>query len=258
MSCPIQDEIRSRRGKELNELLDLDYSVKKRLARMIIHNALQKHKDAFVSCSFGRDSIVLLHLVKTLTDRVKVIHCNTGIEFRENLDLMHYLTEEWNLVTYSLKPRKTFWQCVREYGYPKPVRGQTHGTPHCCYYLKEAPTIKFLRYFRNPLDFVGITGDEGRARRWTYIVKGSFYYFCRSYNIHKCTPLLFWTKEDISAYTQEYGLPESEAYQKYGLERTGCKWCTGHLDWERQVSRLNERVFFKIMHDMGQTTLDNF
>ena len=98
MSCPIQDEIRSRRGKELNELLDLDYSVKKRLARMIIHNALQKHKDAFVSCSFGRDSIVLLHLVKTLTDRVKVIHCNTGIEFRENLDLMHYLTEEWNLL----------------------------------------------------------------------------------------------------------------------------------------------------------------
>jgi 3'-phosphoadenosine 5'-phosphosulfate sulfotransferase (PAPS reductase)/FAD synthetase len=262
MTCQAIEELRrAEKGRELNRLLDLPYHFKLKATRYIIQKALKEHRNPLVASSFGKDSTVLLHLVLTFMN-VPVVWNNTGCEFKGNIKLKNKLQKEWDLTIHELRPGKfddgkkiTFWSCAKRYGYPKESRGKTHGAPKCCYHLKEGPAIKFYRQYEDPIIFVGLTGDEGRARRWGYILKGSTIYYSESYEVWKCTPLIFWKKSDIDTYISQNKLPVSEAYSEFHIDRTGCMWCTGHYGWPYQVFTINPKVYIMIRNDMGQKTL---
>ena len=67
----------------------------------------------YVSFSGGKDSTVLLYLVRELYPNVPAVFVDTGLEYPE----IRQFVKTFRNVTW-LKPKKTFKQVIEEYGYP--------------------------------------------------------------------------------------------------------------------------------------------
>jgi len=67
----------------------------------------------YVSFSGGKDSTVLLYLVRELYPNVPAVFVDTGLEYPE----IRQFVKTFRNVTW-LKPKKTFKQVIKEYGYP--------------------------------------------------------------------------------------------------------------------------------------------
>ena len=67
----------------------------------------------YVSFSGGKDSTVLLDIVRSMYPDIEAVFCNTGLEYPEIVKFI----KMFNNVT-ILKPKKTFKQVISEYGYP--------------------------------------------------------------------------------------------------------------------------------------------
>lgn len=92
--------------------LPLDLKIRKTKNR-IEDWYMQFYGDVYVSFSGGKDSTVLLHLVRSMYPDVPAVFCNTGLEYPE---LRHFAENTPN--TTVLHPKMTFDQVITRYGYP--------------------------------------------------------------------------------------------------------------------------------------------
>ena len=104
-----------RSGSELKQLqmLPLDIKVKKtqqRIREWVDHFG---KNGVYVSFSGGKDSTVLLNLVREMYKSVPGVFFDTGLEYPEIRDFVRQFDNiEW------LKPKKTFKKVIEENGYP--------------------------------------------------------------------------------------------------------------------------------------------
>jgi len=239
-------------AQKLNTYMKMDFERKLFLTHRRIEKALSLYNKPLVSSSFGKDSTVLIHLVMQHTKNFDVVFNETGVQLVETLEFRDFLTKEWNLRLHVVKPEVTFWDCVKKFGYPKNSRNSKTGdrrTPKCCKLLKEDPMQKFIAKHDFDLNFVGLVGDEGRQRRWAFIQNGCCIYESKSWGIAKCVPMIWWKKEDVWEYIRRFNLPINSAYEKYGLERTGCLPCTGHINWQLSMAKTNPKMLRHVLRD---------
>ncbi|MBQ8094098.1 MAG: phosphoadenosine phosphosulfate reductase family protein [Clostridia bacterium] len=100
--------------EQLNLLKNLPFGEKVKLTRQRIREWVEYwNGQVYVSFSGGKDSTVLLHLVRQMYPWVPAVFSNTGLEFPEvrRFALAHEGVEE-------IRPAKTFAQVVRTEGYP--------------------------------------------------------------------------------------------------------------------------------------------
>jgi len=245
-------------AKELNERIKLPYDQKLELTNNTIRASLVMAKKPIIASSFGKDSVVLMHLVHQFDNTVPIVFTNTGVCFRETLEYKKMLEKKWNLKIHELKPKQYFWQIVKKHGYPKHSRNSKTGDkrePVCCRILKFQPMESFCRSYKPDMVFVGLLGDEGRQRRWVYICKGGAIYDHKSLGTMKSIPIIWWTMKDIWKYHDEMNIPRNPCYEKYSIDRTGCIPCTGHIGWEAQLARTHPKMYEKIQMDLGQTLI---
>lgn len=74
--------------------------------------------DVYVSYSGGKDSTVLLDIVKDMYPDVPAVFCDTGLEYPEVRELA---LKKADVV---LKPAMNFKQVIEKYGYPIPSKEQ--------------------------------------------------------------------------------------------------------------------------------------
>lgn len=216
------------------------FEEKLRRAKELIHifGGLAQDK-ACVSCSFGKDSMVVLWLALQEYKNITVIFNNTGVQFKETYDFRDQILSEWGLNLIETKATKTFWQVAKERGLQD---GTKKGHNACCYYLKDKPNQLSMKEHGFTHAFTGMTVLESRMRMFTACQKGQAYYVKR-YGFWKIHPILFWTPQEVWDFTRWVQIPVNRAYEKYGLERLGCVPCTSHKYWRRQQAKTNPKMY---------------
>lgn len=107
--------------EELKEYQQLPLEKKIELSNNIIKEFYENidtsnGEKVFIASSFGKDSIVLIDLVRKIYPEIPIIYVDTGVEQPSNLALSNKYD---NVIT--LHPKKSMKQIIEEYGYPLPL-----------------------------------------------------------------------------------------------------------------------------------------
>lgn len=209
--------------------------------------------NVYVAFSGGKDSTVLLNIVRSVFPEIPAVFCDTGLEYPE---LKSFVKTFDNVVI--LRPKLTFRQVIDKYGYPviskeqsdfiyeyrtsksdklKELRlkGNSHGmgkisekwkflidapfkiSGNCCDILKKAPAKSYENTTkRKPI--LGLLADESVLRRQRYLNQG-----CNAYGAVRPTssPLSFWTEQDILEYIVDRNLPICSVYGSITRDESG-------------------------------------
>lgn len=104
---PTRDELR------LLQALDIETKIMKtklRIREWVNHYGVD---GVYVSFSGGKDSTVLLHLVRSMYPDIEAVFVNTGLEYPE----IQSFVKSFDNVT-ILRPKMRFDEVIRKYGYP--------------------------------------------------------------------------------------------------------------------------------------------
>jgi len=251
------------RYTEYKASLEKPHSLKVEESKDIIAERLWEFiPDVYVAFSGGKDSTVVLYLALQEYPDIPVMFNNTGVEHPATIKYVQQLVKEWDVNLIETKPIKSFWQCVKEYGYPA-YRGRskrgTGGSPRCCIYTKERPAHNVIKERGYRAVLTGITGAESMQRRLLIIKYGHCYSTDKNmpWQMRKIHPIWNWTPDDVWQFIEENGLPYNPIYDE-GLERCGCMPCTGHIGWREKLIKHNPAMAKKITDDMGEPLLDNY
>lgn len=107
--------IRQRTRKDLRELQALPLSAKVIMTERRVHEWVSEYgiDGVYVSFSGGKDSTVLLHIVRKLYPEIEAVFVNTGLEFYE---IQRFVKLFGNVTV--LRPQMRFDEVIRKYGYP--------------------------------------------------------------------------------------------------------------------------------------------
>lgn len=180
-------------------------------ARRIIDNSITAIKRPYLSCSFGKDSVVLLHLVHQRMPNIPVVFINSQYCFPDTYVVRDEFIKEYNINLVEIKQPHDYIDIINTYGLPD------DRTP-----AQQQKVVDLLKKdlanvwaHENGYDgcFWGLRKEEARGRKWLLNVKGSLF-FADSAKLWRSAPLANWTWDDIWAYIHYFGVPYSGIYDK--------------------------------------------
>lgn len=263
---------------ELAQKQSLPLDCKVRLSELRIEQWYEHWRgQVYVSFSGGKDSTVLLDLVRKRYPDVPAVFVDTGLEFPEVRDFVKSVPGVvW------LKPQMTFRAVIEKYGYPVVSKDQAtaisrwtntkdpmqkyyrmHGFPHgpkgmiskkwqyltkapfkisgeCCHIMKRTPLTRYAREEQR-VRFTGEMASDSMTRRKEYLAHG-----CNAFDLKSpvSRPLAVWTEDDIWEYIRSENIPYSPIYD-LGYDRTGCAFCAFGVHMEDEPNRFQR---MKITH----------
>jgi 3'-phosphoadenosine 5'-phosphosulfate sulfotransferase (PAPS reductase)/FAD synthetase len=204
---------------------------------MAIKTVQRKYGDRtkiVVSCSFGIDSIVTLHLVKRVTDKLgltfETVWNDTLNEYPQTRKYAKEITEAWGLNLIQAKPETTIRKVYEENGVDtlfKRKGDRTGDTPvveKCCGALKHRPMKKAIKEHGWHLMFNGVRAGESRQRWMSGRRDADLYYSASEWKLFTARPILWWTaltdsfnygndkQEDVWGYVRKHDIPYNEIY----------------------------------------------
>ena len=252
---PTTEQLKELQSKSLEEKIQIS-------SARIIEWYTRWNGQVYVSFSGGKDSVVLLHLVRRLYPEVLGVYVDTGLEYPE---LREFVKTFDNIQI--IRPEKTFLEVLREEGYPlisKEVSDVINGcrrnipyhlnkikgldrngnvssfrvglkkyqylvnTPFiigdgCCNVMKKKPIKKFEKNSGlNPI--LGNMVEESVMRKTSWLRTG-----CNSFNSKRpiSTPIAFWTEQDVLQYIKKYNLEYASVYGELVEDKNGELHFTG-------------------------------
>ncbi len=214
---------------------------------VIARNLLKYGKKTVVSCSFGKDSLVVLYFAVQLKPDVAVLFNNTGVEYPQTTRFAKELAEAWNLNLTVVPPIKKFWDITEEYGFALGDKLSNNAAgKRCCYYLKERAMQLAIRENGWKCVMTGITAAENDQRRIGAATRGMCYVH-KGWKVQKVHPILWWTPEEVLWFIDKMGLPNNALYAE-GSKRVGCMTCTAYRNWEMEMKRVTPKLY-RLMAD---------
>lgn len=201
----------------------------------------------YVAFSGGKDSTVLLDIVRRIYPDVPAVFADTGLEFPE---VRQFAMSCENVVV--VRPEMNFRKVIETYGYPvvskrvadvveygrkpgstrwKLLHGEvmrSNGTPsefnckkwcyllnapfkvssRCCNVMKKQPMKKYAKQTKR-YPIIATMAEESRNRRTVWLKHG-----CNAFSGKKpsSTPMSFWTENDVLEYLYTYNIPYASVY----------------------------------------------
>lgn len=223
--------------------LPLDIKImktKRRIQEWIEHYGENK---VYISFSGGKDSTVLLDLVRQVNSNIPAVFVDTGLEYPETKEFVKTIDN----VT-IVRPKMSFKQVIEKYGYPmvskeqanylddirtstekmriRRLEGDEQGrfklskkwyylidapfkvSHRCCLVMKKEPAKRY-EHETGRVPFIGTLAEESTLRQQSYLKTG-----CNAFEAKRpnSTPLGFWREQDILEYIYINKLPINKAY----------------------------------------------
>lgn len=203
--------------------------------------------EVYVSFSGGKDSTVLLHIVRQLYPDVEAVFVDTGLEYPE----IRQFVKTFNNVT-ILRPKIRFDEVIKKYGYPiiskntsrkiyyarngkqwalkyftgevatqngdkskfcvekyKPLLATDFKCADtCCAVMKKAPAKQYTRKTgKKPI--TAQMAAESKQRETQWMIKG-----CNAFHTKNpiSNPMSFWTEQDVLEYIKINEIPIASVY----------------------------------------------
>lgn len=258
---------------QLQQMQELPLEVKILKSSQRIRDWYEEYEgNVYVSFSGGKDSTVLLDLVRKIYPDVLAVYVDTGLEYPEIKQFVKKISN----VEY-LKPKLPFHQVIEKYGYPvisKEQAGwikdyQIGGTEkrrnrinkvskkwqylknapfkisdECCNIIKKQP-VKIFEKQSGLKPFLGNLAEESWRRTQDYLKFG-----CNAFELKRpvSRPIGFWTEQDILQYIKQFNIPYASVYGNIikdengllyttGERRTGCMFCMFGVHLEKEPNR---------------------
>lgn len=202
----------------------------------------------YVSFSGGKDSTVLLHLVREMYPDVEAVFVDTGLEYPE----IRKFVKGFNNIT-ILRPEMRFDEVIGKYGYPmiskeisskvysaknnassyankqfdgtyiskngktnkydiqkyKPLlKSNFNMSDKCCFVMKKTPVKKFEK-LTGKKPFTAQMANESKLRYRAWLEHG-----CNAFEAQRpmSNPMSFWTEQDVLHYIKQYNIPIASVY----------------------------------------------
>ncbi len=184
-------------------------------ANSVIRKALKRWRCG-VACSFGKDSMVLLHLAQRHDEAIPVLFVDTHVKFPQTYAFSEQVTQQWNLNLHRTSAPawdRDTWE---------------EDKAQCCYRLKVEPFNKLVSELGLDAVFVAIRRDEHPARsKASYFDRmgGVTHIDKIEFDHHRVHPLLDWAEADVWTYIRANNLPYNPLYDN-GYRSIGCEPCT--------------------------------
>ena len=161
-------------------------------AKEIIREALAI-APAYVAVSWGKDSVVMLHLVQSICPDILAVHwgCESQYDQDSYADVeINYLEKNPTNYQRDLSDGRDTWG------------------------LKYADS--------NPLCFLGLRKEENRHRLISILKYGVTHQYQSGdrENLYRCCPIASFNWQDVWAYTAKYNLPYLQSYENDWQSRT--------------------------------------
>lgn len=223
--------------------LPLDIKIAKsklRISEWVNHYGVD---NVYISFSGGKDSTVLMHLVRSLYPTMSCVFVDTGLEYPE---IKEFVKKQENVTI--LRPRLSFKQVIEKYGYPmtskeqanylhdirystekmrlRRINGDSKGrfklakkyhylidapfaiSHKCCNIMKKEPVKKYEKA-TGRVPFIGTMASESTLRKQAYLKNG-----CNAFNSKRplSTPIGFWTEQDVLEYIKTNNIEIASVY----------------------------------------------
>jgi len=175
-------------------------------SKKIISEALTKYGEKIqVACSFGKDSMVIVHLALQIKPDVKIFTIMTPFKPKETFVYKDQMIDHYNMNIIEYMSKETV-----DPNLPKTDPDE------CCRILKVEPTKEAVKN----LDawICGLRNTEGRTRKDYKEIENKG-------GLFKINPILNWTELDIWRYMAINNIPVHPYYAK-GYRSLGCEPCT--------------------------------
>lgn len=203
--------------------------------------------NVYVSFSGGKDSTVLLHIVREIYPDVEAVFVNTGLEYPE----IQQFVKSFDNVT-VIRPELRFDNVIKKYGYPvisKRISDCIHGarlgqkgrlnllnglnhdgtskkskftcekykplldvdfgiSNYCCDVMKKKPMKKFHKE-SGKYPIIATMASESVNRETVWMSEGCNAYETKNPN---SKPMSFWTEQDVLQYIKKNDIPIASVY----------------------------------------------
>lgn len=220
-------------------------------AKSLIADTVNKYKSTAVACSFGKDSMVTIHLAREVDPHIPVFSIMTLYKPKETFEYLKAMDTQMNLNTIvymvadsipeafkdnnldlRLLSYEEFQQTASQIKSKTGKEIYDADPDECCRILKVEPTKTAVK----DLDawICGLRNTEGRVRENYQEVE-------EKGGLVKVNPILTFTEEDVLQYMQDHKIPLHPWYttklpdgRKY--RSLGCEPCTKPI-LENQLER---------------------
>jgi len=171
-----------------------------------------------LTCSWQKQSSVLVHMVSELGLDLPVIELDTHLFFRESYETRDRLVERYGL---TLRPPPELITVAEQHRREGPNLWETD-PDRCCHVRKVEPLLHALE----PYDawISGIRRDQAPSRSATPKVQWS-----ERYEVFKIHPLADWDEKRVWAYVNVHEIPYNPLHDA-GYRSIGCIPCTRPTD----------------------------
>ena len=248
----------------------LSLNAKIAIAKVVTIDALDRFKRPFVVWSAGKDSMVVLHIVKTVIEERKLemlpaLFIDHGQHYDETIEMLNKISQDWKFrVIYArnenalsvVKGNKIYLKDLnkenqeeaKKVAQPGEILKDENGeyfeysleTAVGNHILKTIAMNDAIKKYRIDALFTGIRWDENPARSWEVFI--SLRKDPPHFRVH---PILPFTERNVWEYTFKNNLPIHPLYYqgyrsidgKYDSKKTGDKPA-----WEQDLEHTKERA----------------